>query len=50
MKNGTTTRAVRLDDDPVLKYPDSHLGEQKRDYSETQSVFSVVRERFFTQK
>ncbi len=41
---------ARLDDDAVLKYPDKQLEEQKCDYDETQSAFSVVRERFFTQK
>ena len=50
MDDKTTVMAVRLDDDAVLMYPDNQLEEQKRDYDDTQSAFSVVRERFFTQK
>ncbi len=44
------TEEVRRDDDAVLMYPDNQLGEQQREYDETQSAFSVVRERFFKQK
>ena len=47
MDDKTSAKAVRLDDDAVLMYPDNELEEQKRDYDETQSAFSVVRERFF---
>jgi hypothetical protein len=50
MDDKTAAVTVRLDDDAVLMYPDNQLGEQKREYDATQSAFSVVRERFFTQK
>lgn len=50
MDDKTAAMTVRLDDDAVLMYPDNQLEEQKRDYDETQSAFSVVCERFFTQK
>lgn len=50
VKKTTATKPVRLDDDAVLMYPDNQLGEQKCDYEHTQSAFSVVRERFFSQE